>query len=126
MYSNVGRIESVIRVLFGTLLIVYAVNGVFSFFVFITLILFGIAFILTGIVRFCALYSLFGISTKGRGINRISKKDIEIAVKEAEIFEDIKRENEKTKKVISKKINKSKVKKKKSNQEGKKKKVKKK
>ena len=113
MYSNVGRVESVIRVLFGILLIIYAIDGVFSFLVFIVLIMFGILFILTGIVRFCALYSLFRISTKGRGINRISKNDIEIAVKEAEIFEDIKRENEGIKNKTSNKSTKKKAKKKK-------------
>lgn len=58
---NVGKKDRLIRIILGFVLMVV---GLFVFKDFkIFLLIFGGLFLLTGVFRFCGLYSLFGINT---------------------------------------------------------------
>jgi hypothetical protein len=62
MEKNVGKIDSIIRLILGVALIiigfVYA-NGIIE----ILLIILGIILMVTSFAKFCALYKLLGINT---------------------------------------------------------------
>lgn len=86
MRLNIGRYERLVRVLLGIFLVILAFSQYFKgyqawFAAFVGIILF-----ITGVVGWCGIYSLFKISTKGTGINKISRKDIEFAVKNRSIY----------------------------------------
>jgi hypothetical protein len=59
MKANVGGIDRVIRIVLGAALIAWAVIGGGPWWVG----LIGLVSLATGVVRFCGLYRLFGMST---------------------------------------------------------------
>jgi len=95
MNSNIGRYERLVRIIFGIFLIIFGFSEqVSSYFSWVSIFI-GIIITATGFVGWCGLYSICGISTKGTGINKISRKDIEKAVKEAVIKENLKEDTKK-------------------------------
>ncbi|MBZ5722725.1 MAG: DUF2892 domain-containing protein [Acidobacteriia bacterium] len=69
---NVGGVDRVLRVTLGTILFVaglFLLTGKISLGV--TLVVVGLLALLTGIIRFCALYIPFGISTARSGEQRM-------------------------------------------------------
>lgn len=80
MRKNVGNLDRTVRILLGLVLIGAGTFGSSGYWT-IVLWFFGLLLIVTGAIGWCALYSLLGFSSKGEGIDRISKRDIERAVK---------------------------------------------
>jgi hypothetical protein len=58
MKANVGTIDQVARVLAGAVLVLLAMTGAVGVWGYV-----GLLVAMTGVVRFCPAYSLFGIST---------------------------------------------------------------
>lgn len=58
MKANVGTIDRVVRILVGVLLIALTLTGIIGLWGWI-----GLVPLATGVVRFCPLYPLLGIST---------------------------------------------------------------
>jgi hypothetical protein len=58
---NVGNVDRVLRVLAGIVLIGLAASGTIGAWGYV-----GIAFLLTGVVALCPLYSVLGIATTSR------------------------------------------------------------
>ena len=58
MKANVGTIDRVVRILVGVLLIALTLTGIIGLLGWI-----GLVPLATGVVRFCPLYPLLGIST---------------------------------------------------------------
>ena len=58
MKANVGTIDRVLRILVGVLLIALKLTGIIGLWGWI-----GLVPLATGVVRFCPLYPLLGIST---------------------------------------------------------------
>ena len=58
MKANVGTIDRVLRILVGALLIALTLTGIIGLWGWI-----GLVPLATGVVRFCPLYPLLGIST---------------------------------------------------------------
>ncbi|HIQ52875.1 MAG TPA: DUF2892 domain-containing protein [Pseudomonas pachastrellae] len=58
MKANVGTIDRVLRILVGVLLIALTLTGIIGLWGWI-----GLVPLATGVVRFCPLYPLLGIST---------------------------------------------------------------
>ena len=58
MKTNVGTIDRVLRILVGVLLIALTLTGIIGLWGWI-----GLVPLATGVVRFCPLYPLLGIST---------------------------------------------------------------
>lgn len=58
MTKNEGKLDRVIRIIVGVAVLSQAFIGLKSPFAF-----FGIIFILTGLIGFCPLYKIFGLST---------------------------------------------------------------
>lgn len=81
MRTNIGKYERIVRILLGIFLAFLAFSQYLTGYLAWTAAFIGIILFITGVVRWCGIYSLFGISTKGSGINKISIKDIERAVK---------------------------------------------
>ena len=61
MKKNVGQLDRIIRIVLGlvVLSLFFILDGGLRF-----ISLLGIIFILTGVINFCPLYLLFGISTR--------------------------------------------------------------
>jgi len=60
MKANVGNVDRVLRVVVGILLIALAVTGVIGYWGYV-----GVAPLLTGLFRFCPLYTALGLNTCG-------------------------------------------------------------
>ncbi len=58
MKQNVGGVDRLVRMVLGAILVGYGSLSMMWW-----LVAVGIVVFLTGVMRFCALYSLFGIST---------------------------------------------------------------
>lgn len=101
MYGNIGKFERVIRITLGIFAIILGLIKVFPEVWAWFLIFVGIVILATGVVGWCGLYSVCNISTKGSGIDKISKRDIARAVKKNRI--EAKSNIVKTKKVEEKK-----------------------
>ncbi|MGK0673185.1 MAG: DUF2892 domain-containing protein [Halothiobacillaceae bacterium] len=61
MKANVGFVDMIIRILVGLALIGLAIAGVIGWWGYI-----GIVPLVTGLIKFCPAYTLFGINTKGK------------------------------------------------------------
>jgi hypothetical protein len=62
MEKNVGKVDSIIRLILGIILVIAGLaylNGVAE----VVVIIIGIVLIFTSLTKFCALYKLFGINT---------------------------------------------------------------
>ncbi len=88
MYHNIGKYERLLRIVFGVFLIVFAFKGALSGFAVWVLIFAGLMLAITGFVGWCGLYSMLGFSSKGEGLDRITKRDIEKAVREHNVVEE--------------------------------------
>jgi len=81
---NVGGIDRVLRVTLGAILFLaglFLLAGKATLGVIVTVV--GLLALLTGVVRFCALYIPFGISTARSGEQRINQRcDCELFLKE--------------------------------------------
>lgn len=58
MKSNVGGVDRILRIVIGLALIILAAVGVIGWWGWL-----GVIVLLTGVVRFCPLYPLLGLST---------------------------------------------------------------
>ncbi|CAM4322082.1 DUF2892 domain-containing protein [Kerstersia similis] len=58
MKTNVGGLDRILRVILGLVLIILAASGVIGWWGWL-----GILPLLTGLVRYCPLYPLLGLST---------------------------------------------------------------
>lgn len=79
--KNIGRTERFLRLVIALILFIagyYYTTPYYGFVVY----LFGIIFVITAVLGWCPLFNLFGYSSKGKGIDKITKRDIERAVKE--------------------------------------------
>ncbi|MFW5704828.1 MAG: YgaP family membrane protein [Nanoarchaeota archaeon] len=82
MFSNVGKLDRVIRFILGAILIAYGFMESLSQTLSSFFIILGLILVITGIVGFCPLYKALGVSTsRPRRLRRISKRDIEMAIK---------------------------------------------
>ncbi len=81
--KNIGKSERVLRLLIGLILLLigYQVSGVSRFLAYFI----GILMILTSFLGWCWLYGLLGFSSRGKGMNAISKSEIERVVRENRI-----------------------------------------
>ncbi len=61
MKANVGTVDMIIRILVGVVLIGLALAGTIGWWGYI-----GIVPLVTGLLKYCPLYSILGISTKGK------------------------------------------------------------
>jgi len=84
MFKNIGKTDRIIRVILGLSLMILSVligSGILGFVV----ALFGIVFFVTGVVGWCGLYTLVGFSSKGQGVDKITRNDIKRAVREHKV-----------------------------------------
>jgi len=63
MKKNMGSVDKIIRVLIAVVIAVLYWQGIISGTLAIVLLVLGIVFLLTSLVNFCPLYSIFGINT---------------------------------------------------------------
>lgn len=66
MKPNVGTIDRIIRILLGVAVIALYFLGKISGITAVVLLIVAAVFIVTGLQRFCPLYTLFGINTKSK------------------------------------------------------------
>lgn len=59
MQFNVGKIDQILRILSGTILIVLTATHIMGFWVWI-----GIILLMTGVFRFCPTYFIFKVKSK--------------------------------------------------------------
>ncbi len=100
--NNVGNRERLIRVLLGLALIILgfvAFSGVAQWAAYFV----GIILLATGVVGWCGIYSIIGFSSKGEGLDKITRRDIEHAVKAHAIATDSKIERVKAERPVAKK-----------------------
>ncbi len=81
MCANIGKYERISRVILGLVLLVVAFNNYVSGVLNYVIYFLGVVLFLTGITGWCGLYALLGFSSKGQAIDKITRKDIEMAVK---------------------------------------------
>lgn len=98
MKSNIGKIERMIRILLGISLIVLGLLY-FNSYILYTMLFIGLISLFTGFIGWCGMYSVCKISSNGGGIDRVSKKDIENAIKYKKI-------EKKEKSIVKKGVNK--------------------
>jgi len=84
--SNVGKTDRIIRIILGISLIILGFlirnnNNVIAF----VLIIFGIISFVTGVVGWCGFYSIFDFSSKGYGVDKITKREIQSAVRDFKV-----------------------------------------
>jgi DUF2892 family protein len=65
MKLNMGTVDRVVRTLLAILIAVLYLTNVFSGVVGIVLGIVAIILLLTGVISFCPLYALLGLSTRG-------------------------------------------------------------
>ncbi|AMC10408.1 hypothetical protein Lupro_03700 [Lutibacter profundi] len=63
MKKNMGSIDKIIRVLVAVVIAVLYWQGIISGTLAIVLLVLGIVFLLTSLINFCPLYTIFGINT---------------------------------------------------------------
>ncbi|WP_456423534.1 YgaP family membrane protein [Lutibacter sp.] len=63
MKKNMGSVDKIIRVLIAIVIAVLYWQGIISGTLAIVLLVLGIVFLLTSLVNFCPLYTIFGINT---------------------------------------------------------------
>lgn len=63
MVKNMGQVDKIVRILIAAILGYLSYSGVITGTMGIVATAIGIVFLLTSLVSFCPLYSLFGIST---------------------------------------------------------------
>ena len=80
--GNLSILDRIVRIILGLIIGVWAYAGTLSSIWTIILLIVGILLIIEGIIGWCGVYSIFGISTKKSIHQRISKKDIQKAVEE--------------------------------------------
>ncbi len=99
--KNLGTRNRILRIVLGLILIILSYKFVQGFYVYLGYLV-GFLLIITGIIGFCAMYYILGYSGKGSGVDKISKRDIEEAIKNSKLnnpnkeFEMIKPVKEKT------------------------------
>lgn len=64
MKTNMGIIDRVVRILISVLFVILFFTNIITGTLAIVLLVIAGVFLLTGLVGFCPLYTLFGISTK--------------------------------------------------------------
>jgi hypothetical protein len=65
MKSNMGGIDSTLRIVFGTVLMILALTNVVGWWGWL-----GIVLLVTGLFKFCPLYTICGANTCGAGSNQ--------------------------------------------------------
>lgn len=98
MKNNIGKYDRLLRIILGLIIIILGFNQNYSIYTSWFLFFIGLVILSTGFIGWCGIYSICNISSKGAGIDKISKKDIERAVK----INSIKTIEKKEKKVPSK------------------------
>lgn len=84
MCTNIGKYERFLRVVLGLILLLVAFNNYVSGTLMWIVYIVGVILFITGIVGWCGLYHVMGCSTeKSCGIDKITRNDIELAVKES-------------------------------------------
>ncbi|WP_456461637.1 YgaP family membrane protein [Lutibacter sp.] len=63
MKKNMGSVDKIIRVLIAVVIAVLYWQGIISGTLAIILLVLGIVFLLTSLINFCPLYTIFGINT---------------------------------------------------------------
>ncbi|MCF6167883.1 DUF2892 domain-containing protein [Lutibacter sp.] len=63
MKKNMGSVDKIIRVLIAIVIAVLYWQGIISGTLAIVLLVLGIVFLLTSLINFCPLYTIFGINT---------------------------------------------------------------
>ncbi|WP_457610228.1 YgaP family membrane protein [Lutibacter sp.] len=63
MKKNMGSVDKIIRVLIAVVIAVLYWQGIINGTLAIVLLVLGIVFLLTSLVNFCPLYTIFGINT---------------------------------------------------------------
>lgn len=82
MYCNIGRKERPVRIILGIVFLLLGISNLVVGILSIVLIAIGVILLLTGISGFCGLYKIMNFHTKDdNNIDKITKKDIEDAVK---------------------------------------------
>lgn len=79
--GNLGKRDRSLRLVIALVLFFLAYGNYGSMTLKYIMITVGIVFLLTSIFGWCGLYSMFGISSRGRLFDKISKKDINRAIK---------------------------------------------
>lgn len=85
MCGNIGKYDRFLRVVIGAILLVVAFNNYVSGALNYALYFIAVILLLTGIIGWCGLYTLLSISTKSNEIDKITRKDIEMAVKNSPV-----------------------------------------
>ena len=67
MKSNVGGIDSTVRLIAGFTLVILGIFGGFASPWNLVAMAVGAVLILTGLVKFCPVYAVFGAGTRGKG-----------------------------------------------------------
>jgi hypothetical protein len=63
MKKNMGGLDKIVRLLVAILVVIAVYKGVVTGTLAIILVIFAAVFVLTSLVSFCPLYTLFGINT---------------------------------------------------------------
>lgn len=82
MVLNEGRVDRLLRIILGLILIGMSglLLGKTSVLTYVLFFL-GVILIVTGIIGWCPLYSVFGCSTRSR-LSKVTKREIQMAVRE--------------------------------------------
>lgn len=81
MRTNIGTYDRILRIIFGIILLGFGYSVLLIGYIDFVFYFFGFILIITGLLGWCPLYSLLGFSSKGEGLDKISRRDIEKAVK---------------------------------------------
>jgi len=82
MRQNLGKRDRTLWIIIGIILTILSVYEITNILLQFFIAIVGILFIISGVIGWSLIYSMIGYSSKGYGIDRITKKDIEKAVKE--------------------------------------------
>ncbi len=79
--KNVGKSERFLRTILGIVLVLIGYFGTAGLTTYV-LYFVGVLILLTGLSGWCPIFALSGYSSRATGLNRITRRDIERAVKE--------------------------------------------
>ena len=108
MKQNLGKKDRILWIVIGMILVIISMYYIQAQLGQLLVGIIGILFLLSGIVGWSMIYYTIGYSSKGYGIDRITKRDIQRAVKENSIKTqpkidiEIEKKNKQTKKVVKK------------------------
>jgi len=82
MRQNLGKRDRLLWITIGIILMIISVYEISNTIWQLVVAIIGILFFISGLAGWSLIYNLLGYSSKGYGIDRITKRDIDKAVKE--------------------------------------------